>query len=269
MINLNKCKEEFLKYVAPYEEEYEDEKEFEGIERKKSHSLRVMEESKNLSEKLGLSDEQKEIAMLIGLLHDIGRFKQYTLDSRFLNEMLVDHAKLGVEVLEKDDYIKKYINDEHYIPIILKAIENHNKYKIEEEMLSKEEILFSKIIRDADKLDILYEGAEIYWKSEDEVKRVENSKINVKVEQQFKVERQVKKCGCEKNDTVDGVLILLSYIYDINFKESLSIVYKENFVERILDKFDFKDEKTKKQMENLEEILQRNIILRLRKRYKG
>lgn len=268
MFDLNKCKEEFLKYVAPYEEEYEYEKEFEGIERKKFHSLRVMEECKKLSEKLGLSDEQKEIAMLIGLLHDIGRFKQYTLDNRFLNEMILDHAKLGVEVLEKDDYIKKYIDDKHYIPIIFKAIENHNKYKIEES-LNEEELLFSKIIRDADKLDILYEGAEIYWKSEEEVERVENSKINVKVEQQFKVERQVKKCGCEKNDTVDGVLILLSYIYDINFKEALSIVYKENFVKRILDRFNFKDEKTKKQMENLEEILQRNIILRLRKRYKG
>ena len=268
MVDLNKCKEEFLKYVAPYEEEYEYEKEFEGIERKKFHSLRVMEECNKLSEKLGLSDEQKEIATLIGLLHDIGRFKQYTLDNRFLNEMLVDHAKLGVEVLEKDDYIKKYIDDKHYIPIIFKAIENHNKYKIEES-LNEEELLFSKIIRDADKLDILYEGAEIYWKSEEEVERVENSKINVKVEQQFKVERQVKKYGCERNDTVDGVLILLSYIYDINFKESLSIVYKENYVKRILDRFDFKDEKTKKQMENLEEILQRNIILRLRKRYKG
>ena len=34
MVNLNKCKEEFLKYVAPYEEEYEYEKEFEEIERK-------------------------------------------------------------------------------------------------------------------------------------------------------------------------------------------------------------------------------------------
>ena len=63
MVDLNKCKEEFLKYVAPYEEEYEYEKEFDGIERKKLHSLRVMEECKILSEKLGLSDEQKEIAM--------------------------------------------------------------------------------------------------------------------------------------------------------------------------------------------------------------
>ena len=269
MIDLEKCKEEFLKYVSYYEEEYEDEKEFEGIERKKLHSLRVMEECKRLSEEIGLSNEQKEIAMLIGLLHDIGRFKQYTLDNRFLNEMILDHAKLGVEVLEKDDYIKKYINDEHYIPIILKAIENHNKYKIEEELLNEEEILFSKLIRDADKLDILYEGVEIYWRSEEEIKRVENSKINVKVEQQFKVERQVKKYGCEKNDTVDGVLILLSYIYDINFKETLLIIYREDFAKRILDRFDFKVEKTKEQMKNLEEILLRYIKLSLRKRYKG
>lgn len=38
----------------------------------------------------------------------------------------------------------------------MNAIKNHNKYKIEDGLTSKEEF-FAKLIRDADKIDILYE----------------------------------------------------------------------------------------------------------------
>ena len=49
--------------------------------------------------------------------------------------------------------------------------------------------------------------------------------------------------------------MLLSYIYDINFRETLEIIDKENYVNKILNRFDFKDEKTKEQIEELKEIL--------------
>ena len=223
-----------------------------------------MEESKKVAEALKLSEEKVELAELIGLLHDIGRFEQYNRGNTYLNEMLLDHANLGVEVLIKDDYIKKYTNNENYISVILTAIKNHNKFKIDED-LNEEELLFAKIIRDADKLDILYEGAKIYWNTQREKESVENSKISVKIEQQFKAERPVKKYGNERNDTVDGLLILLSYIYDINFKETLRIINKEDYVNKILNRFEFKDDKTKEQIENLRKILLRYIKLSLRK----
>lgn len=196
MINIDKCKEEFLKFTEKFN--LKDEK----IKRKQEHSLRVMEEIEKIAKALNLNEEQIEIAKLIGLLHDIGKFEQYNRNNSYLNEMLLDHAKLGVDLLKKDEYIKKYIDNSHYIPIIYKAIENHNKYKIQDN-LNEEEILFSKIVRDADKLDILYEGSEIFWNDDEEKESVENSKINIKIEQQFKVERQVKKYGHERNDTVD------------------------------------------------------------------
>lgn len=260
MIDLEKCKKEFLKYTEEFDLEND------GIKRKQLHSLRVMEASKKVAEALNLSEEKIELAELIGLLHDIGRFEQYNRGNTYLNEMLLDHANLGVQVLVRDDYIKKYITDENYIGVILKAIINHNKYKVIEEGMTEEEILFAKIIRDADKLDILYEGVEIYWNTDREKQNVENSKISVNIEQQFKAERQVKKLGNERNDTVDGLLILLSYIYDINFKETLEIINKENYVDRILDRFDFKDEQTKEQIEKLKKILLRFIRLSLRKK---
>lgn len=258
MLNLEKCKEEFIKYTEKFDLENE------RIKRKQEHSLRVMEDSKKIAESLKLSKEKIELASLIGLVHDIGRFEQYNRNNTYLNEMLLDHANLGVKVLLENDYIKKYIDDEQSIPIILKAIENHNKFKIEDD-LSKEELLFSKIIRDADKLDILYEAENIFWNTQREKENVENGKISIKIEQQFKVEKQVKKLGNERNDTVDGLLILLSYIYDINFKETLEIIRKEDYVNKILNRFDFKDEETKEKMENLRKILLRFIRLSLKK----
>lgn len=258
MIDLKKCKEEFIKYTEKFDLENE------GIKRKQEHSLRVMEDSQKIAKALNLSEEEIELASLIGLIHDIGRFEQYGRNNTYLNEMLLDHANLGIKVLLENDYIKKYVDDEQSIPIILKAIENHNKFKIADG-LSKEELLFSKIIRDADKLDILYEAENIFWNNKREKENVENGKISIKIEQQFKVEKQVKKLGNERNDTVDGLLILLSYIYDINFKETLEMVREEDYVNKILNRFDFKEEETKEKMENLRKILLRFIRLSLKK----
>lgn len=259
MIDIKRCKEEFLEYTKQYDLEND------VIKRKQLHCLRVMENSKKVAELIGLEEEKRRLAEIIGLLHDIGRFEQYNRGNTYLNEMLLDHANLGIEVLLRDDYIKKYVDEERYIPIIITAIRNHNKFKIEDG-LNAEELLFAKIIRDADKLDILYEGVEIYWNTRREVESVENSKISIKIEQQFKNERQVKKIGNEKNDTVDGLLILLSYIYDINFKETLRIIDKEDYVNKILARFDFKDGKTKEQIEQLKKILLKFIRLSLRKK---
>ena len=259
MIDLEKCKKEFLKYTEKFNFEKE------GIKRKQLHSLRVMEESKKVAKALKLNKEEIELAELIGLLHDIGRFEQYNRENEQCNEMLLDHANLGVEILVKDDYIKKYIDDKYYIPIILKAIKNHNKLKIEDD-LNEEELLYAKIIRDADKLDIFYEGVEIYWNTKKEKENIENSKISSKIEEQLKNEKQVKKLGNERNDTVDSLLMLLSYIYDINFRETLEIIDKENYVNKILNRFDFKDEKTKEQIEELKEILLKFIKTSLRKK---
>ena len=259
MIDLEKCKKEFLKYTEKFDFEKE------GIKRKQLHSLRVMEECKKVAKALKLNKEEIELAELIGLLHDIGRFEQYNRENEQCNEMLLDHANLGVEVLVKDDYIKKYIDDKYYIPIILKAIKNHNKLKIEDD-LNEEELLYAKIIRDADKLDIFYEGVEIYWNTKKEKENIENSKISSKIEEQLKNEKQVKKLGNERNDTVDSLLMLLSYIYDINFRETLEIIDKENYVNKILNRFDFKDEKTKEQIEELKEILLKFIKTSLTKK---
>ena len=50
-----------------------------NIDRKIYHSIRVMKVSKDIATRLNLTQEQIEIASIIGLLHDIGRFDQIVL----------------------------------------------------------------------------------------------------------------------------------------------------------------------------------------------
>ena len=113
-----------------------------------------MDISNKIAEHLNLSNEEIQVATLIGLLHDIGRFEQFTRYATFRDRESVDHGDLGVEILKKDSYIKEYIDNEKYIDTIYLAVKNHNKYSIQLN-LAERNLLFSKMIRDADKLDIL------------------------------------------------------------------------------------------------------------------
>lgn len=91
-IDLEKAKQEFLKYTEKFDLEEKH------IKRKQLHSLRVMEISKKIAESLKLTQEEIELATLIGLLHDIARFEQYTKFETFNDLMSIDHADYGVEI---------------------------------------------------------------------------------------------------------------------------------------------------------------------------
>ena len=69
-MNIELAKQEFEKYLSQY-----DINDFRTRE-KIVHTYNVVKTSKYLSEKLGLDKEQIDLAQMIGLLHDIGRFEQ-------------------------------------------------------------------------------------------------------------------------------------------------------------------------------------------------
>lgn len=120
---------------------------------KHKHSLRVMNVCKRIAKDLGLNDEEVKLASLIGLLHDLGRFDQIVEYPIYYDHLSFDHGALAVEILKDNDYLRSYINTNKYDDIIYKAIYNHNKPYIEDG-LDEKELLFTKILRDADKIDI-------------------------------------------------------------------------------------------------------------------
>lgn len=240
-INLEKAKEEFIKYTENYDLIND------RIKGKQEHSLRVMYISRQIAERLGLLKEEVELATLIGLLHDIARFEQYTKYKTFRDLESIDHGDLGAEILQKD--IRKYIENDKYDEIIIKSVKNHNKYKIEDGLTKKEE-LFAKIVRDADKIDIFYESVVMFWKGKEE--QVEESIISKDTTEQFGDFVQIKKT---KNDTaIDNVIRVIAFIFDMNFKPSFQILKEEDYINKILNRYDFKDEYTKQKVEEIRRI---------------
>ena len=245
-IDLQKASKEFIQYTQKYDLQNEH------IKGKQKHSLRVMEISRQIAEKLDLTQEEVEIATLIGLLHDIARFEQYTLYGTFKDLQSIDHGDLGSEILVKD--IRKYIETNQYDEIIIKAVKNHNKFKIEEGLTEKEE-LFSRIIRDADKIDIFYQSVVRFWKGKEA--EVEESKISEDVVRQIKDYSSTKRKV--KETAIDNIMRVIAFIFDINFKSSFRILKEEDYINKILDRYNFKDEYTKQQVEEIRGIANKYI----------
>ena len=107
----------------------------------------VVKASEYIAKDLKLTQEDTNLAKLIALLHDIGRFKQIELYNNFMDNMENnDHADYGVKILFRDNLIRNFITDNKYDSIIYKAIFNHNKYKIENG-LNERELLHAKLKR--------------------------------------------------------------------------------------------------------------------------
>ena len=251
-INLENAKKEFIKYTQKYDLQNEH------IKGKQKHSLRVMEISKQIAEGLKLTKEETDLATLIGLLHDIARFEQYTKYGTFKDLQSIDHGDFGAEILRDD--IRKYIETNEFDNIIIKAVKNHNKFKIEEGLTSKEE-LFAKIIRDADKIDIFYESVEMFWKGKEQ--EVENSIISEEIIQQIKRLSQTKTRVGES--PIDNIMRVIAFIFDVNFNASFQILKEEDYINKILNRYNFKDEYTKQKVEEIRIIANQYINQKLEK----
>ena len=110
------------------------------IKLKIRHTFGVITLSEYIAKDLNLKEEDIELAKIIALLHDIGRFEQIKVFDDFRDYETLDHAELGVKILFEDNLIRNFIEEDTYDNIILKAIKNHNKLNIEDN-LNEQELL--------------------------------------------------------------------------------------------------------------------------------
>lgn len=249
LIDIKKAQEKFINFTKNYD--LTERK----IKMKQTHSIRVMNVMKKLAEGIGLNQEDIELAKLIGLLHDIGRFDQYTKYKTYKDHLSIDHADLGAEILFSQNQIKEYTEDEKDYEVIKKAIVNHNKYELNTNELTEREELFCKLIKDADKIDIMYEGIEIFWKNKEE--ELEKQEICDEVYKSFLNKKLIK--NEMKKSELDKMVGMISFIYDFNFKQSYKYIQEKNFIEKMLNRFNFENEETKRRFEIIQELANKYI----------
>ena len=244
MVDMQKIKLEFNKYVSNFDKN--DGK----IKLKIEHILRVTELSKKIAVSLNLDEENIELAEIIGLFHDIGRFEQIKKYNTFSDRESENHAKLGVKVLFEQNLIENFNIDKKYYSIIETAILNHNKDAIDNN-LTDIEALHSKIIRDADKLDILYnicsyDFKDVFWYNDFNCKKI-NELLIKDLENRKHVNYNIVK------NNADLIPTFFAFIYDLNFKFSIKYLKEKNYLQTFTEKVNenFESNKLKEQMQKI------------------
>ena len=249
LIDMIEAKKAFKEYVKKYNPE--DEK----IKIKIVHMEKVAENSKRIAQNLGLSQEDVELAELIGLLHDIGRFEQVRLYHTFVDKDSINHGEYGAKILFEDGLIRNFIKDNKFDKIIKLAIVNHNRADIEEDLTERER-LHAKIIRDADKTDIfriLISGdKKAIWEKAD----LSDDKISDEIYREFVEDKRINYK--ERKTSADILVSHFNYVYDLNFPETRKIIRDNKYIDKLYQRFKFNDAETMKRF---------NEIYRLSKEY--
>ena len=242
-VDKQKAKNAFAQYVRNYNTS--DEK----IRLKIEHTYKVCGLCEIIAKDIGLSDEEIDIAWLIGLLHDIGRFEQVRKYGTFSDAQSIDHAVYGAQILFDDGKIRDYILDSSIDSLIRTAIETHSLYKLPDN-LDEHTKMFCDIIRDADKIDIMRVNVEtpleeIYNVSS---KDLMNSPITPEVMQSFYEEHATLRSL--KKTPIDNLVGHISLVYELVYPISTRLVHEQGFLEKMMS-FESDNPQTREQFSQI------------------
>ena len=220
-------------------------KEQDNINLKIYHSKQVAKEAKNIAASLNLSQCDLFLCEIIGLLHDVGRFPQYYNYKTFVDSRSENHALLGKKVLLQSTVLTPFTREEK--DIIIFAVAHHN-FKHLPENQSERKILFTKILRDADKLDIFRVVTEYYEKKGGnefnpviELDLPVSSKISHDVLEDILNYRLVEISRLKTN--TDFKILQLGWTFDINFPYTFLMLEKRGYIKRICSTIPDSEEK--------------------------
>ena len=204
------------------------------IHLKEKHTERVCENMILLGKALGLSDEEIVLTETMALFHDVGRFKQFAIYGTFKDMDSENHALLGLRELVAHNVLDVCSKDE--IKWITKAIANHNAVTIPKKENGKS-LFFIRLLRDADKLDIWKVFID-YYNTRDkqpnpviEIGLPDDPSFSPQVLSALSEERFVRFQDLRTLN--DFKLLLLSWVFDLNFIDSIQLVKDREYIEKI------------------------------------
>jgi len=226
-MDIEMLKEIFKKHVEKYDMDDT------AINRKFYHSYRVMDYCMLLAKYNNFSEENIEIAMLVGLLHDYARFEQWTKYKTYSDLKSVDHGDLAIERLFSNNEIVNYCTNKEYYDEIYDAIKYHNKISVPNN-LSEHNKLLCKVVRDADKLDIFY-----LLSINPDLMEQDNRSISEEIESKFFQNIQLSREEIKSKD--DNILLNLAMVFDLNFKYSFEYLKEYNLIGKMFENIENKN----------------------------
>ncbi len=225
------------------------------------HTYRVAGLCGRIADSEGMGEEQQQLAWLLGMLHDVGRFEQLRRYHTFNDAISVDHALLGAELLfggqdggkgktdEKGEMIRLFVGDASEDTLIETAVRVHSAYRVPQGLDQRTE-KFCHILRDADKIDILRVNIdtpleEIYNTTREELY---HATVTEAVMESFYEHHATLRSL--KRTPVDHIAGHVSLVYELVFPESIRIVREQGYWEKLL-RFPSENPQTRRQLDAL------------------
>lgn len=229
---------------------------------KEKHSYKVVECASEIAAALGFTEADKRIAEVIGLFHDLGRFEQIKRYDTFSDAASMDHGDFGVTVVKQFNLLDGV--DKETADIILESIKYHNKFHLPDSdgTMSKRNLSFVKLIRDADKVDIFRVIMEVFTDhGDDEANTIiiglnTEDRISDKVFADFMSDKIIHKKDVYYLN--DYRVLILSWIHDINYAKTVELFVERHYFSIVAETLPDGDYKNK-----IMEKLQSDIKKRL------
>lgn len=238
-------------------EEYLDEYDREDgkVRLKIIHTYGVVDCAREIGRRMKLSAEDMELAEVIALLHDIGRFEQIKRFDSFMPDTM-NHAEYGAELLfGEEKMIRRFVPEDTFDDLIREAISRHSDFRLEG-IQDERTLLHAKLIRDADKLDNcrvkLEESLDILLGApgEDAGKEL----ISPKVWESCL--RKESVLSADRRTKMDYWISYMAQYFDINFRETFDIIKENNYNRRIADRLHYEQKDTADKVEILVKMLE-------------
>lgn len=258
MIDFEYAKVAFKEYLQDYNLEYGK------IELKIRHTYGVVNTSEYIAKELSLENDDIQLAKLIALLHDIGRFEQIKKFDCFIDNKTIDHAILGNEILFENNLIRNFVVNTQYDTIISKAILNHNRLNIENN-LNDRELLHAKIIRDSDKTDnFRVKATDDFENIIDNASKeiLENDNISDEIFNNFLNSKIIVRE--DRKTYMDFWVSYIAFIFDFNFKAGLRYIQEKDYINKIVNRLDYKNTDTREKMKKIQKHAMQYLESRLK-----
>ncbi|GAK59709.1 metal-dependent phosphohydrolase, HD subdomain [Candidatus Vecturithrix granuli] len=205
-----------------------------NMDLKQEHTLRVCWEIRQLGEQLNLDTSDLYLAEVMALFHDIGRFEQYTRYQTFGDSHSVNHAELGVQVLQRQGMLD--LLDNATQNLILRVIFYHNLATVPQDE-TPQCLFFTRLLRDADKLDIWKVVIDYYYDGNGHRNDAislgfpDTPGISDEVYTDLMARRIVDMQHLHNLN--DFKLLQVGWIYDINFAPTFQAIQKRRYLKQI------------------------------------
>jgi hypothetical protein len=205
-----------------------------NITLKEEHTRRVCDNMTAIARDLSLAGDRALLAEAIALFHDVGRFPQYRRYGTFQDSVSVNHAALGAKVLIENSVLRGLPKPEQ--DLVVRTVTLHNVYEVPAG-LDPETLLLLRMVRDADKLDIMRVFIELGDQRAGD--RPSAAALGLPDTPDYSPSilaalRRKELAQYSSLKTMNDFRILqLAWIFDLNFDASLRMVDERRYLDRM------------------------------------